>query len=118
MKFEKRRWIFLPASEVDNVKFDQVIESNKNGLRYSQDGNTTFVKYETEQTTTTRTLSTYDKDHALFGESTYIETVDTITDYKPECYDIALPLNEGEKEFNYTEVLSFLSTDDWNSQKQ
>ncbi len=85
MRFENRRWIFLPATEVDNINFDQVIESNKNMLRYSQDGNTTFVKYE---------------------------------GVRPDCYDLALPLNEGEKEFNHTEALSFLNSNDWNAQRE
>ncbi len=85
MNFENRRWIFLPASEVNNINFDQVIESNEEGLRYSLDGNTTFVKYEGD---------------------------------RPDCYDLALPLNEGQKEFNYTEVLSFLDNDDWTANKQ
>ena len=45
-RFENRRWLVIPATEVENVNFNQVLENNVEGLRYSLDGTKTFVKYE------------------------------------------------------------------------
>ena len=45
-RFPNRRWLVIPASEVENVNFNQVLESSADSLRYSVDGTQTFVKYE------------------------------------------------------------------------
>jgi len=41
-----RTYVILDASEVDNVDFDQVIQTSANKLRYSVDGSKFVVKYE------------------------------------------------------------------------
>lgn len=46
MAYENRRFVILPAVEIDNVDFDQVLETSANTCRYSVDGTKTFVKYE------------------------------------------------------------------------
>ena len=46
MKFENRKWIFLPTSAVTDVNFDQVMENSSGTLRYSLDKSTFFLKYE------------------------------------------------------------------------
>ena len=45
-RFPNRRWLVIPALEVGNIDFNQVLESSADSLRYSVDGTQTFVKYE------------------------------------------------------------------------
>jgi hypothetical protein len=47
MSLENRTWIVLSSGSVDNINFDQVMETSKDTLRYSLDGTMTFVKYDT-----------------------------------------------------------------------
>ena len=51
-RFPNRRWLVIPATEVENVDFNQVLESSADSLRYSIDGSQTFVKYEVTETET------------------------------------------------------------------
>lgn len=41
-----RTFVIIDASEVANVDFDQVLQSDSDTLRYSLDGSKTFVKFE------------------------------------------------------------------------
>lgn len=47
--FENRKYVIIPASEVGNVDFSQVMETAAVTCRYSVDGTQTFVKYEGTQ---------------------------------------------------------------------
>lgn len=44
-----KTYVIIDETEVDNVDFDQVLETSPNTLRYSVDGSKTFVKYEDGQ---------------------------------------------------------------------
>jgi len=44
-----REYVILPASEVSNIDFSKVIETSADTLRYSNDNQYTFVKYEGEE---------------------------------------------------------------------
>lgn len=88
MRFENRKWIFLPTSAVTDVNFDQVMENSSGTLRYSLDESTFFVKYETTTS----------------GESVL---------GRPDCYDQAINIS-GSKELNHAQVLEYLSGPDWN----
>ena len=44
--FENRRWVIIDKDEVSSVDFSKVLENSADTLRYSNDGNKTFVKYE------------------------------------------------------------------------
>ena len=44
-----KKYVIIETSEVDSVNFNEVIETEAKYLRYSIDGNKTFVKYEGEQ---------------------------------------------------------------------
>ena len=44
-----KSYVFLDASEVGIIDFDQVSEGSLDTLRYSLDGTKTFVKYEGPQ---------------------------------------------------------------------
>ena len=47
--FENRRWVIIDKDEVGAVDFSKVLETSADTLRYSNDGNKTFVKYEGSQ---------------------------------------------------------------------
>jgi hypothetical protein len=44
--FENRKYVIIPAAEIDNVNFAEVLETAPETCRYSLDGTKTFVKYE------------------------------------------------------------------------
>lgn len=47
--FETRHYVIIPAAEINNVNFTEVMETAPETCRYSVDGTKTFVKYEGEQ---------------------------------------------------------------------
>jgi hypothetical protein len=49
MAFENRKYVIIPASEINNVDFTEVLETSPETCRYSVDGTKTFVKYEGNQ---------------------------------------------------------------------
>lgn len=49
MAFENRKYVIIPAVEVDNINFAEVLETSAETCRYSVDGTKTFVKYEGPQ---------------------------------------------------------------------
>lgn len=44
--YDNRRYLIIPANIVDQINFDQVMETSAETLRYSVDGTETFVKYD------------------------------------------------------------------------
>ena len=44
--FENRKYVIIGKDDVSSVDFSQVLETSADTLRYSTDGNKTFVKYE------------------------------------------------------------------------
>lgn len=46
MAFENRKYVIIPASEINNVNFSEVLETSAETCRYSVSGVNTFVKYE------------------------------------------------------------------------
>jgi hypothetical protein len=48
MAFENRRYVIIPASEINSVNFTEVLETSPDTCRYSVDGSKTFVKYESD----------------------------------------------------------------------
>ena len=49
MAFDNRKYVIIPATEINNVNFDEVLETSANTCRYSVDETQTFVKYEGAQ---------------------------------------------------------------------
>ena len=47
--FENRKYVIISKDEVSSVDFSQVLETSADTLKYSLDGNKTFVKYEGSQ---------------------------------------------------------------------
>ena len=56
--FPDRRWLVIPAEEVPNINFAQVVEAGPDSLRYSVDGTKTFVKWESAEPTFLADLET------------------------------------------------------------
>jgi hypothetical protein len=57
--FKNRKWVIITRDEVGSVDFSKIIETSADTLRYSNDGNKTFVKYEGN------------KPSFLYGKDTY-----------------------------------------------
>jgi hypothetical protein len=47
--FDNRHYVIIPATEVNNIDFAEVLETSADTCRYSVDGTETFVKYEGDQ---------------------------------------------------------------------
>ena len=47
--FENRKYVIISKDDVSSVDFAQVLENSAEILRYNNDGNKTFVKYEGSQ---------------------------------------------------------------------
>ena len=102
-RFPNRRWLVIPASEVANVDFNQVLESSADSLRYSVDGTKTFVKYEVSILEEDYTYKTLDPE-------TNKETTSTVlagTYGRPSIYNGTHP------EYNHEEILALLATEEW-----
>lgn len=102
-RFPNRRWLVLPASEVENIDFNQVLESSADSLRYSVDGTQTFVKYEVTVVEETYT-QTFLNPETNEEES---HTVEAGVYGRPSIYNGVYP------EYNHQEVLELLATEAW-----
>ena len=104
-RFPNRRWLVIPATEVENVNFNQVLEASADSLRYSVDGMQTFVKYEVRVVEEDLTETFID---AETGEE---QTVTTLagTYGRPSIY------TDGMTEYNHAEILALLATEDWSA---
>jgi hypothetical protein len=49
MAFETRKYVIIPATEINNINFSEVLETAPGTCRYSADSAKTFVKYEGTQ---------------------------------------------------------------------
>jgi len=102
-RFPNRRWLVIPADQVANVDFNQVLESSADSLRYSVDGTQTFVKYEVNVVEETYTQTFLDPE--TNEEESY--TVEAGVYGRPSIYNGTYP------EYNHQEVLELLATEAW-----
>jgi len=102
-RFPNRRWLVIPASEVVNVDFNQVLESSADSLRYSVDGTETFVKYEVTVVEETYTQTFLDPE----TQEEITTTVEAGTYGRPSIY------NGTYREYNHEEILALLATEEW-----
>jgi hypothetical protein len=101
--FPNRRWLVIPVTEVENIDFNEVLETSADSLRYSVDGTKTFVKYEIRVVEEDIT-ETFTK--AETGEEvTYTTYAGTYG--RPSLYQ------EGMTEYNHSEILALLATEEW-----
>lgn len=101
--FPNRRWLVIPATEVSNVDFNQVLESSAETLRYSVDGTETFVKYEVNVVEEDQTFTHVNPET---GEEV-TSTVAAGTYGRPSIYNGTYP------EYNHEEILALLATEAW-----
>lgn len=104
-RFPNRRWLVIPATEVENVNFNQVLESSADSLRYSVDGSQTFVKYEV-----TVVEETYTETH--IDPETNEEVTTTI---QAGVYGRPSIYSDSYTEYNHADILALLSTEAWSS---
>jgi len=102
-RFPNRRWLVIPATQVENVDFNQVLEAGPDSLRYSVDGTQTFVKYEVQVVEETYTETFIDPE--TNEEVTF--TVEAGIYGRPSIY------SDQYTEYNHEEILELLSTEDW-----
>ena len=107
-RFENRRWLVIPATEVENVNFNQVLENSVEGLRYSLDGTKTFVKYEVRVVEEDITETFVD---AETGEEQTV-TTPAGTYGRPSIY------TDGMTEHNHAEILELLAGTEWSDPEQ
>ena len=102
-RFPNRRWLVIPASEVANVDFNQVLESSADSLRYSVDETETFIKYEVTVVEETYTQTFTDPE----TQEEITTTVEAGTYGRPSVYNGVYP------EYNHEEILALLATEAW-----
>jgi len=102
-RFPNRRWLVIPATEVENVDFNQVLESSADTLRYSIDGSETFVKYEVTVVEETYTQTSINPE----TQEEVTTTVEAGVYGRPSIY------SEAYTEYNHEEILALLATEAW-----
>jgi len=102
-RFPNRRWLVIPANEVENVNFNEVLESSADSLRYSVDSTKTFVKYEVQVVEEDQTFTFTDPES---GEETTTTVLAGVYG-RPSIY------TEGMTEYNHEEILQLLATEEW-----
>jgi len=107
-RFPNRRWLVIPADQVANVDFNQVLESSADSLRYSVDGTQTFVKYEVNVVEETYTQTFLNPE--TNEEESY--TVEAGVYGRPSIYNGTYP------EYNHQEVLELLATEAWTTPRE
>ena len=106
MRFENRRWLVIPTSVLDDIDFNQVLEPRKESLRKSVDGTLTFVKYEINVIEETYTETFWDVD----TNQEMTNTIEAGVYGRPDIY------NDDYTEYNHSEILELLATDQWTEQ--
>jgi len=102
-RFPNRRWLVIPASEVENVNFNQVLESSADSLRYNVAGTETFVKYEVTVVEETYTETFLDPE----TNQEVTTTVEAGVYGRPSIY------SDSYTEYNHADILELLSTEAW-----
>lgn len=102
-QFPNRRWLIIPASQVESIDFGQVHQTSTETLRYSIDGTKTFIKYD---------ITIVEEDiistfiHAETGEETSHTTPAGV-------YGRPAIWQEGMAEYTHEEILEILATEEW-----
>ena len=102
-RFPNRRWLVIPATEVENVDFNQVLESSADSLRYNVAGTETFVKYEVNVVEETYTETHTDPE----TEEEVTTTVEAGVYGRPSIY------SDSFTEYNHADILALLATEAW-----
>ena len=102
-RFPNRRWLVIPAAEVENVDFNQVLESSTDSLRYNVAETETFIKYEVNVVE-----ETYTETHTNPETNEEVSTtIEAGTYGRPSIY------SEAFTEYNHADILALLATEAW-----
>lgn len=63
MAFDDRKYVIIPATEINNINFSEVLETSAETCRLSTDRTKTIVKYEGAQPPTVAALSTKSQEY-------------------------------------------------------
>lgn len=66
MTFDNRHYVIIPSSEVNQVNFNEVLETSAETCRYSVDGSKTFVKYEGNQPESLLAIANKSKEYTHY----------------------------------------------------
>ena len=102
-RFPNRRWLVIPASEVANVNFSQVLESSADSLRYNVAETETFIKYEVRVVEETYTETHTDPE----TNEEVTTTVEAGVYGRPSIY------SDSYTEYTHSEILALLATEAW-----
>ena len=102
-RFPNRRWLVIPAAEVENVDFNQVLESSADSLRYNVAGTETFVKYEVNVVEETYTETFIDAE----TNEEVTTTIEAGVYGRPSIY------SDAYTEYNHEDILALLATEAW-----
>tara|TARA_B110000977_G_C10711174_1_gene351344 strand:- start:101 stop:430 length:330 start_codon:yes stop_codon:yes gene_type:complete len=103
MEFRNRRWLVIPTNIINDINFNEVLESGTLGLRKSIDQSKTFVKYQVNVVINTHTEVIADPET---GEE-ISNTVEAGVYGRPSIYKEEYP------EYTYSEIKELLQTDEW-----
>jgi hypothetical protein len=101
--FPNRRWLVIPATMVDQIDFNQVLQNSPETLRYSLDNSKTFIKY-----------------HVRVVEETYVEEFINVETGEPESYTVEAGVygrpsiwSAELPEYDHESILALLATEEW-----
>tara|TARA_R110002167_G_scaffold99675_1_gene260932 strand:- start:560 stop:892 length:333 start_codon:yes stop_codon:yes gene_type:complete len=49
-KYTNRKYVIIPLSKVEDINYNEIVQKNAQSLRLSEDGEYTFVKFDTDKT--------------------------------------------------------------------
>lgn len=61
--FNDRKYVIISFSDIDQIDFDQVMETSRETVRRSVDGTLTFVKYEGEMPSSIAALTNKSQEY-------------------------------------------------------
>jgi hypothetical protein len=102
-QFPNRRWLIIPATEVESIDFSQVHQNSAETLRYSLDGTKTFIKYDIKEVPE-------DVTETYINAETGEEKTHTI---QAGVYGRPSIWTEESVEYTHEEILEILATEDW-----
>jgi hypothetical protein len=102
-QFPNRRWLIIPATDVESIDFSQVHQNSAETLRYSLDGNKTFIKYDIKEVLEDITETYINAETG--EEKTY--TIQAGVYGRPSIW------TEASIEYTHEEILNILSTEEW-----
>ena len=104
-QFPNRRWLIIPSTDVESIDFSQVHQNSAETLRYSLDGNKTFIKYDITIV-----------EEAIISTFIHAETGEESTHTTPVgVYGRPAIWQEGMAEYTHEEILELLATAEWTS---